>query len=225
VSDLKIVPLRGKRPAYSEELADRIVELARRGLSMRAVASELNLGYRTVMDWQRDHTDLAGRVRVARQAAVEEGKRPAKGPGVSARSENRVGIILDALSRGCGRGHAAALAGVHPSALDRWMDADPELEQRVIEAEARLQDRMLGIVSKAAPSSWQAAAWTLERRFPELYARRFEMSPSERQRMAKAIGGGLADLLVKSLGDTDLSTDQQEAVRRKLTEALAKVAG
>jgi hypothetical protein len=223
--DRKIVRLVPGRVRYSPELADRAVELTRRGLPMRQVATEMNLGYRTLMDWQRDHPELRERLRTARQAAISEGLRIGKGPGLTSRTPAKIDRILGHLRQGCGRGHAAALAGLHPTTLDRWLDGDQELERQVMEAEGHLQARMLAIVDRASGSSWQAAAWTLERRFPELYARRFEMTAQERARMAKGIGSGLADLVVRSLADADLTAEQQEQVRKRLTDALTKAAG
>ena len=39
-------------------------------------------------------------------------------------------------------------------------------------AEAEAQVNFVAVIARAAPESWQAAAWWLERRFPDLWGRR-----------------------------------------------------
>jgi len=221
----KIVPLRsGGRVRYTPQLADQIVGLAQAGKSMRQIAAELGIAYRTLYLWQTEVPAFAERMRLARKQAAGSGLRPGFGPGVSSRSDEREAIILEALEGGAGRAHAAAAAGVHPGTLEGWIEQDQELELRVVAAESRCQQTHLAIVRAAGAKTWQAAAWMLERRFPELYARRFELPYQERMKIAKKMGGDLADLLVKGLAEADLPQEQQELVRAKMVEALERAA-
>ncbi len=38
-------------------------------------------------------------------------------------------------------------------------------------ASAKFEQELIGIIRKEAPKTWQAAAWLLERKFPERYAK------------------------------------------------------
>ena len=89
---------------------------------------------------------------------------------------------------------ACAFAGLHPETFRRWRrkaeaeirrredpaeTPDPEMEpyvelyQEVEQAEGEATVAMLGQIEKAALNgNWQAAAWKLERRFPDEYSRR-----------------------------------------------------
>jgi hypothetical protein len=78
---------------------------------------------------------------------------------------------------------AASVAGVHVRTYERWLargraaGSDPEDEpyrafaQRVDDARAHAEMRAVGLIAQAAQSQWQAAAWLLERQFPERWAR------------------------------------------------------
>ncbi len=89
--------------------------------------------------------------------------------------------LLQALSVGSPRAHAAAYAGVDDSTLRRWLvrgrkeDEGPyaEFRQVVLEAESRAQMAAMACVTKAVrEGDWKAAAWMLERRRPEQFAPR-----------------------------------------------------
>ena len=47
-----------------------------------------------------------------------------------------------------------------------------ELWEEVQKAESRAEIRYVSIIAKAAPENWQAAAWWLERKYPERWARK-----------------------------------------------------
>ena len=68
---------------------------------------------------------------------------------------------------------AAAGVGVSRDTLYRWMKERPEFREQVQEATAKAEAIDLQRISIAAQSGiWQAAAWRLERRFPERWGRR-----------------------------------------------------
>jgi len=94
------------------------------------------------------------------------GRRTKRNPAV-------VAAILEALAAGQARGTAAALAGIGATTLARWVADDPDLACRVEQAEAQAVRDALGVIHRAAESgTWQAAAWWLERRYPEVWSRR-----------------------------------------------------
>jgi len=84
---------------------------------------------------------------------------------------------------------ACRAVGISRQTWDDWMrlgaSDDPdfreyaELRADIDRAQAQGEARNLTIISQAAPDNWQAAAWLLERMYPERYAR-----PSQREQAA-----------------------------------------
>lgn len=85
------------------------------------------------------------------------------------------GHILDSLRAGNTRTDAAAYAGISHSTLFEWIrrsKANPEgpfgaFFDEVKKAEADAVVRNVALIQKAATDTWQAAAWWLERKYPE----------------------------------------------------------
>ena len=93
----------------------------------------------------------------------------------------KVDIITEALQGGNTRRTAAAYAGISPRTLQRWLKRGREedegeyvdLLRHVEMAEADATVCMVAAVMKAAQSGeWRAAAWWLERRYPDDWGRR-----------------------------------------------------
>ena len=98
--------------------------------------------------------------------------------------------ILTAIRAGVPHSVAAALAGVPPATFSKWRQrALAHLEARdagrplkpadspyavfwmeVEKASAHSESRLVSLIAVAAQRDWRAAAWMLERRFPERYA-------------------------------------------------------
>jgi hypothetical protein len=84
---------------------------------------------------------------------------------------------------------AATVAGISYGQFKEWMKrGDPagrerrdapyrELRVRVEQARAEGEARNVGIIARAANENWQAAAWLLERMYPDRWAR-----PSQREK-------------------------------------------
>lgn len=91
-------------------------------------------------------------------------------------SEERAQAMLEALRGGNYIETAASYAGIDDSTYRRWLQREePEFRAfraAVKKAQADAEVRNVGIVLKAAPTHWQAAAWWLERSFPDRYGRR-----------------------------------------------------
>lgn len=72
---------------------------------------------------------------------------------------------------GCTREAAAGVAGVTRSTFYRWLD-DVTFRDEVEKAEHQAEAAYTMAVQQAVPKNWQAAAWWLERRRYQSYARR-----------------------------------------------------
>ena len=93
--------------------------------------------------------------------------------------------IVAAVEAGCGRRVAAQAAGVDRSTLLRWLASGRDgvepfasLLREVQVAEARGEASCLDVIRAASARTWQAAAWLLERRHPERWARREPKPPA-----------------------------------------------
>lgn len=88
-------------------------------------------------------------------------------------------ILLPALKEGMPKTQACALAGISRQALYKWIDKGEKGEKPYVDivvtikkAQAEfVQDRIKGIKKAGDNGNWQANAWTLERLFPEDFAK------------------------------------------------------
>jgi len=89
--------------------------------------------------------------------------------------------VVQAIIAGCSRADAARYAGVTDRTLQRWVERGRAGKEApfagfvsaVLDAEARASVLANGCIAKAIrDGDWKAAAWFLERRFPERYAPR-----------------------------------------------------
>lgn len=80
--------------------------------------------------------------------------------------------ICKYLKVGSTRQCAADMAGLSLRSLHSWMQADPSMRDAVLQAEGEAQTRCEALIMAAAPKSWQAAAWWLERRRSHAYSTR-----------------------------------------------------
>jgi len=72
--------------------------------------------------------------------------------------------ICETLRKGNTRRCACALAHIHPDTFYSWFKDNSDFSDAVISAEGEAEKFMLSCITNAAPKSWQAAAWYLERR-------------------------------------------------------------
>ncbi len=79
--------------------------------------------------------------------------------------------IVEALRVGATHDLALHYAGVGKSAFYQWMQDKPGFEAMVRQAEGEAAVSWLTVIEQAAAKNWQAAAWKLERRYPEMYGR------------------------------------------------------
>lgn len=96
-------------------------------------------------------------------------------------TEAHINAICKVISAGCPMGVAASVAGIDRRTLYEWRryakrkgkdsDLHRELVQRMEKAQATAIARNVAIIQKSADKNWTAAAWYLERRHPDLFAR------------------------------------------------------
>lgn len=88
-------------------------------------------------------------------------------------TQAKVERYLEGIALGATRGLAASYAGISTAAMNGWIDRIPELKEAVESCEAIAAMKWLNVIEKAAQAGqWQAAAWKLERLYPDLYGRR-----------------------------------------------------
>ncbi|MFS8631315.1 MAG: hypothetical protein LOD92_09215, partial [Bacillales bacterium] len=86
----------------------------------------------------------------------------------------------DAIRMGAYIETAAAYAGINKSTLYDWMRRGAraksgkykEFSNAIEKALAESEMRDLAVIAKASQENWQAAAWRLERKFPDRWGRR-----------------------------------------------------
>ena len=89
--------------------------------------------------------------------------------------------LIQAIEIGVSYIHACAYAGIHYDTFNRWRNRGEEETKgqyhdfyvAIKEAEGRgVAKSFAKIQTAASEGAWQAAAWILERRYPELYGRK-----------------------------------------------------
>lgn len=128
------------------------------------------------------------------------------GEGNTKRTPERVDAIANALRAGNTRRAAAAYGEIDRATFYRWLDEDATFRDMVEKAEADAEVRFVTRIATASESSWQAAAFWLERR------RREEWQKSDTLELK---GDPAAPLLVQTEG---------EDARRTLAETIAILA-
>ena len=92
--------------------------------------------------------------------------------------------IVDGINAGLTFGMSCARAGVNPATFYRWLEkgetaksgAFREFCDTVSRAKADSALRLVSQITLQAPTDWRAAAFMLERRFPDDYGKRTEVT-------------------------------------------------
>jgi len=93
---------------------------------------------------------------------------------------HHINIILEALADGEGRVRACKKANITHDTFMNWLNEYSEFSDSVKKAEDKGNDRIKdlakrGIIEKFG-TTWQAAAWWLERNFPDEFKNKVEQS-------------------------------------------------
>lgn len=150
--------------------------------------------------------------RIPQDKKTPKKKRKPKGtkPGRKSKiSPEMTDMIVDAISRGNYIETASAYAGIHKDTLYEWLkrgarekyrlQQDPEAKPNPDEAlyvdfHTRVQKALassemgdLDVISAASGTQWQAAAWRLERRFPDRWGRKDHLKTDNRTKVTGQI--------------------------------------
>ncbi len=83
------------------------------------------------------------------------------------------------IENGASNKDAAALCDIHQATFYDWQDEKsqqyhPELSERLKKAETVCKMRCIALIQKAAITTWQAAAWWMERKYPSEFGKEGE---------------------------------------------------
>jgi transposase len=87
------------------------------------------------------------------------------------RPSERVEQVVAMLRAGNYLDVAARAAGIPLDTLSAWVARGGEVGQRIAQAAAEGEARNVTQIAQAARENWQAAAWLLERQYPERWSR------------------------------------------------------
>ena len=87
--------------------------------------------------------------------------------------------ILDSIRSGATQRDASALAGISEDTLSRWKREDTDFAEQMRQKEIEFKMENVKIVRKAAEKTWQAAAWLLERKYPNEYTNKVRIEEPE----------------------------------------------
>ena len=88
-------------------------------------------------------------------------------------STETVEKIVEAIRMGATQALACEYAGITTATFHEWMNNKPEFFDAIKHAEGAGAVELLARIRREADNGvWQAAAWILERRHPEMYGRR-----------------------------------------------------
>jgi hypothetical protein len=134
--------------------------------------------------------------------AVEPGEHAGPRPKVSLDAGKKREVIA-ILSVGCSRTTAAQYVGCHASTISRTATRDPEFDQDVRHAESLLELKHLKNIDAAAKDAryWRAAAWALERKYPDRWGPRRPHALSAEQ-VSQALEQ-FAQLVVDEVSEAD----------------------
>src|SRR4051812_44369286 len=82
-----------------------------------------------------------------------------------------VGGVLSAIELGAPMLEAIGYGGIGVTTWYSWLRADPDLDERTRQARARALMARLVKIREAESSDWRAAAWWIEKRYPEEFGR------------------------------------------------------
>lgn len=104
--------------------------------------------------------------------------------------------IVQAIELGATHELAAAYGGISVDTMASWRKRYPDFSEQIKTAEGRAAVKWLAKIEQAASDgTWQAAAWKLERRYPQDYGRtvtehRGEIAVENRYKIVELGGEG-----------------------------------
>lgn len=135
-------------------------------------------------------------------------------------NERRSALVLQALSRMSSKASAAEAAGVSYSTYQYWYNNFPEFKKKVDDVLEDVGQRGKTIAIQAIfnkmDTQWQAAAWWLERNFPDEYGRvdRMKMDVTDKK-MIFTIGNNDATQFIEKPGTNFLDVEKVKKIVAK----------
>jgi hypothetical protein len=118
--------------------------------------------------------------------------------------EDIVKSILESIEVGMSITDACELAGVNRGSFYVWKNKEGEASKLLRGAELKAKKRNIGLVNKAAVErDWRAAAWWLERKYPEEYS-------LKDRRVEKGTGEEKIDELVEAIEKGAVRTKEDD---------------
>jgi hypothetical protein len=94
-------------------------------------------------------------------------------------NEDVVQRITQALRAGNTRRASCAYAGISEDTFAVWLKDIPEFSDSIKKAEGDAEVRNVAIIQRAADTTWQAAAWWLERKHKAEWSSRVEQTGAD----------------------------------------------
>lgn len=91
----------------------------------------------------------------------------------------KVKEICKTLETGMSNRDACILNDITEETFYTWIETHPEFSEAVKKAHSKNKQRSVLLIQKAAEQTWQAAAWWLERKYKDEYAKREEITGKE----------------------------------------------
>ena len=85
--------------------------------------------------------------------------------------------ICKYLEQGMSQKDSCDLASIHVDTFHEWMKK-PAFSEAIKKAELKCKQRNIGLIQRAAITTWQAAAWWLERRCSDEFALKTKLEHS-----------------------------------------------
>jgi len=83
--------------------------------------------------------------------------------------------------------------GISEETFNTWRKTKPEFSELVDKANAKVKEISLASIRRGEVRDWRAAAWRLERRFPEEYKEKKELEVNERPILIDDIMGDIEE--------------------------------
>ena len=87
-------------------------------------------------------------------------------------TDENIAAILRTVALGVWPERAAQMHGVSGAAMRKYKERNPEFVTSIEKAEAQAESGYLGKILRHSDKQWTAAAWMLERRWPDRWAKR-----------------------------------------------------
>ena len=115
--------------------------------------------------------------------------------------------ILRTIRLGLHADRAAMAHGISPSTLRNYKRRNPSFATQVKEAETGAESTFLSRIMAHTDRQWTAAAWMLERRWPERWAKREVVAPQNKDD-ARRLAADVRAIIAQESDATPTSTPQ-----------------